>query len=149
MAPMTKRIRGIALISTFLALCFTFISCDSGGESSSSPEWVGNWEVVAFDDGEAPDEPEYWAITEDEFDIVTNDEGGGCTVSEGEIIESGGNVVTVDFEGGEGGDEVIEISLDVSGETMTGNIVESTEGGVGNETTVESINSNPRDLACP
>lgn len=136
------------LLSALFALCFSLVSCDLfGSDDDSSPEWVGQWEVEAFEDG-TPDEPEYWNISEEEFKIVEDERAGQdepCGLAAFEVVNQDGDVIellgrTTNVEG-----ETTELRLDVSGETMTATVLDASdeEESIGNEITLESVGEIP------
>ena len=138
--------RGI-LLSLLFALCFSVVSCDSGGSSESGPEWVGTWEVEDFgDEGGAPNDPNYWDLSEGTMEIIEDFETG-CDLAIFEVTSREGSVITLSGSTPNSDGQTLELSLEVSGETMTATILENTENPEleGNEILLSEIGGIPVD----
>lgn len=142
-------LRGLFALSV-LTLCFSLVSCDSGG-SNSGPAWVGNWRVSDFGGGQgAPADPNYWSITTGELEVV-EDFGSGCDIATYEVInrEDG----RVEFRGTSSDEEgeTLEFQFNVTGETLTATLLdasdESEAENEGNELTLRKLDGNPREIA--
>lgn len=135
------------LFSLLLALAIPLASCDSGGSSGGGPEWTGNWEVVSFDEGGAPETPNYWDLSESELRIFIDSAGTDTQCidrADFEVTERDGNIVSFLASAQEVEPQTVEFRFEVSGETMTATILESSdEEGVGDELMLEKIEDIP------
>jgi len=140
-------LRGLFALSV-LTLCFSLVSCDSGG-SSSDPAWVGNWRVSDFGGGQgAPADPNYWNITAGELEIV-EDFGSGCDIATFEVINQEDG--RVEFRGTSSDEEgeTLEIQFNVMGGTLTATLLDASDeaDNVGNELTLQKLDGDPREIA--
>lgn len=125
------------LLSILLALCFSFTSCDSGGSDDSTLDWVGEWEVdtyVITEDGETttttPDQPTFWSLSENEYRIVEDQRESDfqdepCTLYVHEIIDTDGEIVTIEGATENVNSEMVEFRLEVSEGSLTATILDS------------------------
>jgi hypothetical protein len=122
------------------ALCFSFVSCDSGG-SNSSPDWTGTWELS---ESRQNFEGYHVSLSKEEVRVAFIFGALGCRANTLSVTNIDGNVITTDEDGG------TEVELDVSGDTMTAtDLVE--EDDAAEFTRVDSDPSDLdtlRDLAC-
>ena len=138
-----KRIlrRGL-LLSFFLILTFTLISCDSGG-SNNSPDWIGYWEVTEETDGNPPSDPFFLDLDEDHFTLIY-ERSDECDIGNFDVLERGKETVTLDIPEG-----TAKYGLEVSDGTLTLTVIESDDSGAsgGDEATAVRIDNDPREVA--
>jgi hypothetical protein len=135
---MRKALRRGLFLSLLLALALPLASCDSGG-SNSSPDWVGNWEVNGTTNRT------FFDLDQDQFTTI-EDLSSGCDITNQDVLEQDGDVVTVDLPDQSG---TSKFNLDVSDGTLTLTVVESDNPNVssGDEATAASVDGDPREIA--
>jgi len=123
-----------------LLFCVALTSCDLFGGSSDGgdrPEWTGNWQVETVD-GESPQIPFYYSITEEEIELTAK-AFGRCQTESGAIQSIDDNVVTA--EDPESSDETMRVRMEVSGNTL-----EMTRLDTDETVTLSSVDRDPDEI---
>lgn len=136
-----------SLFSRALALLVIVVSlsvagCDAVTSSDSSPEWVGDWEIIeSF--GDAPPTTTYYSYTEESLTIFrAKQEEPGCDISRAEIVNVEDDRVTLQF-----GSNLSTERLEVSEERITGTIVRNNFASNEGETFEGvSVDGDPKEL---
>lgn len=133
--------RGLSFLLLF-ALVLPLASCDSGS-ANSSPNWVGNWEVISIDN-EKTSNPFYFDLNQDRLKIVRVF-SNGCRVETGGITERSGSTIQFDFssETWRGQFEVSNGELKVTVLSVTG---EYPDRHNGEEFVAQSVENDPQDI---
>ena len=116
--------------------------CDAVTSSDSSPEWVGDWEIIeSF--GEVPPTATYYSYTEESFTILrARQEEPGCEIIRAEIVNIEDDRVTLQF-----GSDVSTERLEVSEDRITGTIIRSNFASNEGETFEGvSVDGDPKEL---
>jgi hypothetical protein len=133
------------LLSLFLVLILSLVSCDSGG-SSSSPDWTGSWEITETADGDSPSEDTaFLDLDTNQFNTIAKG-SSGCTITSSDVLEQDGNVVKLNLPKQNGSER---FKLDVSSGTLTMTVIESDASTLssGDEITAVSVDRDPREIA--
>jgi hypothetical protein len=133
----------------FLALCFSFLSCDSGS-SNSSPAWVGEWNQTSSDSYVSDSTSIYWSLSKKEMKLIRDTRNNPdfeepCELVRLVVSNRDGNVVTYNGETPDIGGQTYRFRFDASGGTLTATLLDSPEEEAGYlaDATLESVDGIP------
>jgi hypothetical protein len=120
--------------------------CDVFGssDSDSSPDWVGDWEIIEFA-GETTEDDRYYSFTEESLTVVREpfqEDEEGCRILRWEIVNVEDDKVVLQL-----GDRLETDLLEVDGNNLTGTIVRSNNPEFEDETYEGvSVDGDPKEL---